>query len=187
MMIVCAALTAKPGRGDELESILRSLFPHVRREHGVVNYILHRDPENTERLFFYERYQSVSVKEAHMQTDYLRDTLRRAEPLLAAPPQVDVYEDVEEIGSANEEPGFSNYEHNGKTVWCRADLQERQKEFCLCWSCRKFAPGTPDKGCPIIQSVLKLADEKGVVLPVWACPEFTALESRASHTQAPGT
>lgn len=172
MIIICAALTAKPGRGDELEPILRSLFPRVRREDGVVNYILHSDPANKDRFFFYERYQSNAVKDAHMKTDYLCDVLRRAEPLLAGHPQVDVYEDVEEVHPAEKKPGFTAYERNGKKVWCRADLQERQKEFCLCWSCRKFAPGNPDKGCPIIHSVLNLADEKGIVLPVWACPNF---------------
>ena len=173
MVIVYAELKAKPGRGEALENVLLGLFPEVRKEEGVANYILHRHAEDKERFFFYERYASVAAKDAHMETPHLRAALAEAEGLLACPPVVETYEDVAEIekklvAAAEYACGV----HNGQAVWGRADLLGRQKEYCLCWACGKFEPGAEDKGCSIIRAVLGLAAEKGVVLPVWACPAF---------------
>ncbi len=67
---------------------------------------------------------------------------------------------------------YESYEKNGRQVWVRGDRKNRQKEYCMCWDCRRFAPERDDKGCPIIHKVLGLAAEQGIVLPVWECPEF---------------
>ncbi len=67
---------------------------------------------------------------------------------------------------------YSQKEKNGSMIWVREDLFNRQKEFCMCWDCSKFAPERDDKGCPIIRQVLALAAEKKIVLPVWECAEF---------------
>lgn len=67
---------------------------------------------------------------------------------------------------------YENYERNGKKAWVRADLKGRQKEFCLCWDCRRFNPGLESKGCPIIKMVLDLAAASNIVLPVWECGAF---------------
>jgi len=67
---------------------------------------------------------------------------------------------------------YSQYERNGAVVWVRNDLKGRQKEFCMCWDCRRFAPEREDRGCPIINEVLTLAAVKKIVLPVWECQAF---------------
>ena len=172
MIVIYAEMKAKKGQAEVLERLLMDLFSHVRKEEGVVNYILHRHAMEKERFFFYERYATREVMEAHMATPYLQAALEAAGPLLAAPPVVEVYEDQAEVKPPAQPAGMVKAVHNGSTVWVRADLQGRQKEHCICWSCRKFQPDTADKGCPIICSVLQLAAEKGVILPVWACPVF---------------
>ena len=172
MIVIHAEMKAKPGQAEVLERLLLELFPNVQKEEGVVNYILHRHATEKERFFFYERYASRAVMDAHMKTPYLHDVLEAAGPLLAAPPVVEVYEDQAEVKPPAQPAGMVKAAHNGSTVWVRADLQGRQKEHCICWSCRKFQPDTADKGCPIICSVLQLAVQKGVILPVWACPVF---------------
>jgi hypothetical protein len=67
---------------------------------------------------------------------------------------------------------YEQYEKNNKKVWVRADLKGKQKEFCMCWDCQHFKPDTADKGCKIIKTVLDLATEKTIVLPVWECVSF---------------
>jgi hypothetical protein len=67
---------------------------------------------------------------------------------------------------------YENYEKNNKKSWVRSDLKGKQKEFCMCWDCKKFNPEAEDKGCSIIKTVLSLASEKNIVLPVWECGQF---------------
>ena len=172
MMVIYAEMKSKPGQAEALKMRLLDLFPRVQQEEGVVNYILHRHATEKDRFFFYERYASREVMDAHMKTPYLQAVLEAAGPLLAAPPVVEVYEDQAEVKPVSKPAEMVKAAHNGSTVWVRADLQGRQKDYCICWSCRKFKPEAVDKGCPIICSVLRLAAEKGVVLPVWACPVF---------------
>lgn len=67
---------------------------------------------------------------------------------------------------------YENYERNGKKVWVRSDLKGKQKEFCMCWNCKKFKPETENKGCNTIKNVLSLANNCNIVLPVWECEIF---------------
>jgi len=67
---------------------------------------------------------------------------------------------------------YENYERNGKKTWVRSDLKGRQKEFCMCWDCKKFKPETENKGCPIIKLVLETAANHNIILPVWECGVF---------------
>ena len=172
MIVIVAEMKAKSGQAETLKQLLLSLFPNVRQEAGVVNYILNQHATEKERFLFYERYASLAVKEAHMKTAYLHAVLEKAKDLLAVSPVVEVYEDQAEISTAVNPGEMVLASNNGKSIWVRADLQGRQKEYCICWNCRKFNPNAADKGCSIIFSVLHLAAEKGVVLPVWACPVF---------------
>ena len=172
MIVIVAEMKAKPGQAETLKKLLLSLFPAVQQEAGVVNYILTQHATEKESFFFYERYASLAVKEAHMKTSYLHAVLEQVKNLLAAPPVVEVYEDQAEVATALKPGEMVRTSNNGQPVWVRDDLQGRQKEYCICWACQTFNPGAADKGCPTIFSVLRLAAEKGVILPVWACPTF---------------
>lgn len=172
MIVIVAEMKSKPGQAETLKKLLLSLFPDVQQEAGVVNYILNQHATEKERFLFYERYASLAVKEAHMKTSYLHAVLEQAKNLLAAPPVVEMYEDQAEVTTSLKLGEMVQVPNNGQPVWVRAELQGRQKEYCICWACQKFNPGAADKGCSTIFSVLRLAAEKGVILPVWACPTF---------------
>lgn len=62
-----------------------------------------------------------------------------------------------------------NYVKNERNNMVRGDLNNRQKEFCMCWDCSQFKPESDDKGCQIICSVLQLATSQNIILPVWEC------------------
>ena len=90
MTTLLSTLTAKPGQGAALEQILREMVQHTARETGAVCYDLLRPEDGRpDTLVVYERYRDAAAKAAHLGSDYLAAALRRAAPLLAAPPQLE--------------------------------------------------------------------------------------------------
>ena len=69
---------------------------------------------------------------------------------------------------------FEQYEHHGELVWVRANMKGMHRAFCLCFSCEKFHPGDPNdsNNCPIAKQVYATCVDRGIVSPVWECPEF---------------
>ena len=171
MQAIAAELKAKPGKEPELESILRSLFDHVDREPGTSLYVLHRSPDDPSLFFFYEQYSDPAALRAHLASGFLRDAAGLMEPLLAAPPRVQVLDPIQSTDVSRKPPAIACSPQPGG-AWTRRDLAGRQKEFCICWKCSRFRPELDDKGCPAIRAVLRLAAESSLVLPVWACPQF---------------
>jgi len=71
------------------------------------------------------------------------------------------------------ESRFERYEHHGRIVAVAKDLRGRDKEHCLCFSCKKFSPNpNPGDNCPIAQALFEFDCKYGLVTPVWECPEF---------------
>lgn len=67
---------------------------------------------------------------------------------------------------------FVQYEHHGKLVWVSGMLQGFHSEFCLCYSCDKFFPDTPEN-CEIAQELFEFDVKHDMVTPVWECPKFS--------------
>lgn len=70
------------------------------------------------------------------------------------------------------------YEHHGQRVWVREDLLGLHRDHCLCNSCGKFKPDTPDN-CPIAALLYRVCVLAGLTTPVWECPEFEAVDPTA--------
>ena len=67
---------------------------------------------------------------------------------------------------------FEEYVHHGsEEVSVMQELKGKHKDFCLCYSCDKFKPDTPEN-CPVAQEVYTLCVQENLVLPVWECPAF---------------
>ena len=66
---------------------------------------------------------------------------------------------------------FERYEHHGNLVWVRTDLKGKHRDHCLCFSCRRFLPGS-DKNCAIAKRIYTNCIELKLVTPVWECPCF---------------
>lgn len=65
------------------------------------------------------------------------------------------------------------YDNNGRQVWVRAEFKGKNHRICLCYSCRKFHPGT-DANCPIAKNIEEASVKLGIVTPVLECPKFRA-------------
>lgn len=68
---------------------------------------------------------------------------------------------------------FELYKHHGEApVWVRSDLKGKHREHCLCYSCKRFHPGSPGN-CPIARGLYENCVTNDLVTPVWECPKFT--------------
>ncbi len=66
-----------------------------------------------------------------------------------------------------------HYEHHGRDVAVRAELQGKHREHCLCFQgCARFKPGEPDH-CQIAADTFANCVKHGLVTPVYECPEYT--------------
>lgn len=98
MIVLAATLQAKPGKERELEALLKSLFPKVKQETGVAEYVLHSARSVPGKYFFYEKYRDQQTLDDHMNTPYLREAFGQFSNLLSGEPQVELYEPIASIG-----------------------------------------------------------------------------------------
>ena len=97
MIVLTAVIQAKPGREQELKSLLTSLFPQVSQEEGVIEYRLHTSQSVPGKFYFYEKYQDQQALDRHANTPYLKEAFRRFDGLVSEKPQVELYEEIASI------------------------------------------------------------------------------------------
>ena len=65
-----AEFTARSGRADEVESLLRGLVAQVRDEPGNVVFDAYRVRDDDNRFFVFEVYEDQRAFEAHLSAEY---------------------------------------------------------------------------------------------------------------------
>jgi quinol monooxygenase YgiN len=70
-IVVTATLKAKPGKGDELASVLGGLVDAVAGEEGTEQFVIHRVHDDPDTVFFYEMYRDQAALDAHRQNPAL--------------------------------------------------------------------------------------------------------------------
>lgn len=70
-LTIIATLTAKPGKEEELLSMLKALVAPTRTESGCINYELHRSHEHPGTFIFTESWASADLWEAHKNSPHL--------------------------------------------------------------------------------------------------------------------
>lgn len=91
---VLAFFIAKPGKGSELEQILKTLVAPTRSEPGNIAYVLHKSTENPDELVFDEVFSSMEAFHEHAQKPYIKGLGQKIAHLLAAPPEVKTYREA---------------------------------------------------------------------------------------------
>jgi quinol monooxygenase YgiN len=90
-LTVIARAVAQPGKGDELERELRACVEPTRQEAGNLHFELHRSLERPEEVVAIERWASKEDHERHFETEHIRSLIERTQPIMAGPPEVEVY------------------------------------------------------------------------------------------------
>lgn len=86
-MTVVLAVTwvAREGEGESVAELLRRLMSLSRAEPGCLQYDVHRDPDEPNRFFLFERYVDDEAFSAHEASRHFRElVLEESLPLLAA-------------------------------------------------------------------------------------------------------
>jgi quinol monooxygenase YgiN len=87
-LTVFAEFYAKAGKENELRKLLLGLIGPTRKEKGYVQYDLHADNENPAHFFFFEKWTSKALLDAHLAAPHLTAFAAKADALLAQPRRV---------------------------------------------------------------------------------------------------
>lgn len=83
-----AVLTARPGRGDELEGLLRPLAEATHGEDGCRLYSLQRGLQERDVFVTVEKWESAGHLERHLAFPHVAGALAGAGDLLAEAPRI---------------------------------------------------------------------------------------------------
>jgi quinol monooxygenase YgiN len=90
-LTVVAEITAKPGREEELRSVLTSVVPLVRAEEGCVQYDLHVNTKDPASFLFYETWKDADALKCHAGSAHMRAFGAKAADLVSGPARILTY------------------------------------------------------------------------------------------------
>jgi quinol monooxygenase YgiN len=93
-MIVVAKLKAQEEKAANLEAELRDMVEKVASEDGTIAYTLHKSSNDPTLFMFYEKYEDAEALTHHSATPYFKALFAAIQPLLAAPPEIEMYEEL---------------------------------------------------------------------------------------------
>ncbi|HTG02216.1 MAG TPA: putative quinol monooxygenase [Nitrospirota bacterium] len=95
-LIVLAKARALPGKEKELEIALRSVAEPTRAQPGCVAFSMLRSASDPSVIVGYERWASKKDHDRHLQGPHVQKLMSAMTPLLAGPPDIEVYELLDE-------------------------------------------------------------------------------------------
>jgi quinol monooxygenase YgiN len=88
---VVARIKARPGKVNELLSIVSSLVEPTRKEPGCLQYILLQNNEDPTDLTLVEEWRDSKALESHFATKHFKDALKNLPNLVASEPDIRRY------------------------------------------------------------------------------------------------
>jgi quinol monooxygenase YgiN len=72
VVVLNVHIEAVSGREEELAAQLRALVAPTRSEPGCLTYELHRDPQNSKKFMFYEKFRTQAALDEHLASPYFK-------------------------------------------------------------------------------------------------------------------
>ncbi len=88
---VIAKVKARPGKVNELLSVLGSMVEPTRKEPGCISYKLLQNNEDPTDFALIEEWQSSTALQSHFATKHFKDALVKLPNLVAAEPDIQRY------------------------------------------------------------------------------------------------
>ena len=88
---VIARVKARPGKVNELLSLLSSLVGPTRKEPGCISYILLQNNQDPTDLILIEEWKNNTALESHFATKHFKETMTKLPSLVAAEPDIQRY------------------------------------------------------------------------------------------------
>jgi quinol monooxygenase YgiN len=88
---VIARIKARPGKANELLSIISSLVEPTRKEPGCLRYVLLQNNEDPTDLTLVEEWQDSKALESHFATKHFKEAMKNLPNLVATEPDIRRY------------------------------------------------------------------------------------------------
>ncbi len=88
---VIAKIKARPGKVNELLSVLSSLIEPTRKEPGCIRYELMQNNEDPEDFALIEEWKNSGALQSHFATKHFKEALVKLPNLVAAEPDIQRY------------------------------------------------------------------------------------------------
>ena len=88
---VIAKVKSRPGKVNDLLSVLSSLVEPTRKEPGCISYTLLQNNEDPTEFALIEEWQSSTALQSHFATKHFKDALVKLPSLVAAEPDIQRY------------------------------------------------------------------------------------------------
>ncbi len=96
MMVVAATLRAKPGREEELISVMKELTAAVKaNEKDTLDYTLHRSQRDHSLFLVYEKYRSADAMKAHLASPHFQAAAKKFAGILEGGLGIETYDVIE--------------------------------------------------------------------------------------------
>lgn len=95
MIRIMARIITRAGSESNLRSILQELLSPSRQEAGCLSYELFHNQDNPLEFVTIEQWRDQAAADAHLTTAHLAKAISSATPLLAQPPTIDRFSQVD--------------------------------------------------------------------------------------------
>ncbi len=93
MIVISALITVVEGKGDEYLEKFKELAPKVRKDPGLITYVLHRHVDNPDQFFVFEQYENREAIDYHGSTEHFK-AYRKETADIVADRQIGFYNEV---------------------------------------------------------------------------------------------
>jgi len=88
---VIAKIKARPGKANDLLSLLSTLVEPTRKEPGCISYKLLQNNEDPTDVALIEEWQNSTALQSHFATKHFKDALVKLPNLVASEPDIQRY------------------------------------------------------------------------------------------------
>jgi len=88
---VIAKIKARPGKANDLLSLLSTLVEPTRKEPGCISYSLLQNNEDPTDVALIEEWQNSTALQSHFATKHFKDALVKLPNLVASEPDIQRY------------------------------------------------------------------------------------------------
>lgn len=87
-LALIAKVTAAAGKRDELVEAFGPLVKAVEDEPGTLLYVMHKDDQDDDVVWFYEVYADKAAMDAHSSSETMKTVGRSLAPLMGGRPEL---------------------------------------------------------------------------------------------------
>jgi quinol monooxygenase YgiN len=73
MIVIAAMITTFDDQGDAYQQAFQELAANVRKDPGVITYVLHRMINNPSQFFVFEQYENEEAIQFHTSTTHFKE------------------------------------------------------------------------------------------------------------------